>query len=180
MKIYTKTGDKGTTALIGGKRTLKSDDRLNAYGTVDELNSFLGLLRTKLTDEGERIMIFEIQNSLFSVGANLATAPGTELIEAAKINPIWIENLEKAIDKLDEALPAIKSFIIYGENESSAVCHVCRAITRRAERATILVGQTEPIDELVVKYLNRLSDFLYTFARYLAKKENQVEFFWQK
>ncbi|MDR1591537.1 MAG: cob(I)yrinic acid a,c-diamide adenosyltransferase [Prevotellaceae bacterium] len=180
MKIYTKTGDKGTTTLVGGKRVCKSDKQLDAYGTIDELNSFLGLLRAKLTDDRERQQIFIIQNSLFSVGAQLASDPEKPLIDAAKVDPQWIIDLEEIIDQLDLQLPKIKYFIIYGDNELSALCHVCRAVARRAERAIILANEDAFFEEQLTMYINRLSDFLFTFARYLAAKDSSINFFWKK
>ena len=147
MKIYTKTGDTGKTSLIGGQREMKNHPRLNAYGTVDELNSFLGLLRAKTDEEKINKLIFEIQNTLFSVGANLATdTTTTKLMDFAKINDEKISEIEKTIDKIQEKLPEIKNFIIYGEDELSALCHVCRAIARRAEREIITVNQEFSID----------------------------------
>lgn len=181
MKIYTKTGDNGNTSLIGGKRVCKNCDRLNAYGTVDELNSFLGLLRAKIGNPDIKAMILDIQNTLFAVGAHLATdKKQTELGEYAKIKNQKITFLEDKIDLIQNSLPPLTNFIIYGEDELSAICHCCRAIARRAEREIITVNQDNDIDEEVIIYMNRLSDFLFVLARFLAKSMQSEEFFWKK
>ena len=181
MKIYTKTGDKGTTSLIGGKRVLKNSDKLNAYGTIDELNSFLGLLRAKTNDENIKAEILDIQNTLFNVGAHLALDENVEKIpEFAQINDDKIKKIEDLIDFFQKNLPKITNFIIYGENELSAICHVCRAICRRAEREIITVNQQYNIDNNIVTYVNRLSDFLFVLARVYTKNEEKSDFLWKK
>ena len=181
MKIYTKTGDKGTTSLIGGKRVLKNSDKLNAYGTIDELNSFLGLLRAKTTDENIKTEILDIQNTLFNVGAYLALDENVEKIpEFAQINDEKIKKIENLIDFFQENLPKITNFIIYGENELSAICHVCRAVCRRAEREIITVNQQYNIDANVTTYINRLSDLLFVLARIYTKNEEKSDFLWKK
>ena len=181
MKIYTKTGDKGTTSLIGGKRVLKNSDKLNAYGTIDELNSFLGLLRAKTTDENIKTEILDIQNTLFNVGAYLALDENVEKIpEFAQISDEKIKKLEDLIDFFQENLPKITNFIIYGENEFSAICHVCRAVCRRAEREIITVNQQYNIDTNVTTYINRLSDLLFVLARIYTKNEEKSDFLWKK
>ncbi len=179
-KIYTKTGDKGTTSLVGGQRVSKTDIRLQAYGTVDELNAFLGLLKSKLSGE-ERNIIHVIQNTLMRIGANLATdTTTTKLPDSAKISSENITFLEENIDKMNDQLPKLTNFIIYGEEETSALAHVCRAITRRAERMILEAKNQVIIDEYVVIYMNRLSDFLFVLARFLTKKNNSNDFFWEK
>ena len=181
MKIYTKTGDKGTTSLIGGKRVLKNSDKLNAYGTIDELNSFLGLLRAKTTDENIKTEILDIQNTLFNVGAYLALDENVEKIpEFAQISDEKIKKLEDLIDFFQENLPKITNFIIYGENELSAICHVCRAVCRRAEREIITVNQQYNINTNVTTYINRLSDLLFVLARIYTKNEEKSDFLWKK
>ena len=181
MKIYTKTGDKGTTSLIGGKRVLKNSDKLNAYGTIDELNSFLGLLRAKTTDENIKTEILDIQNTLFNVGAYLALDENVEKIpEFAQISDEKIKKLEDLIDFFQENLPKITNFIIYGENELSAICHVCRAVCRRAEREIITVNQQYNIDTNITTYINRLSDLLFVLARIYTKNEEKSDFLWKK
>lgn len=181
MKIYTKTGDKGSTSLVGGKRIAKNSPRLNAYGTVDELNSHLGLLRSKLTNSEEKQIILNIQNTLFNLGAYLATdEKHLQLVEKLKITEQDIENLENLIDKMDSQLEKIKKFIVYGEDELSAICHIARAVSRRAEREILTVNQEVNIEFNCIAYINRLSDFLFTFARYLTKMNNSKDFFWKK
>ncbi|MDR0828579.1 MAG: cob(I)yrinic acid a,c-diamide adenosyltransferase [Prevotellaceae bacterium] len=179
MSIYTKTGDLGETSLFGGKRVLKSSARLNAYGAIDELNSFLGLLRAKLDSENDKNLIFDIQNSLFTVGAILAT-PAENLQNAPIFDENLTKKLENYIDELDKTLPKLKNFIVYGENETSAICHICRAVTRRAEREIVKIAENEKINENLLRYINRLSDFLFTFARFLLQKEGNEDFFWKK
>ena len=181
MKIYTKTGDKGTTSLIGGKRVLKNSDKLNAYGTIDELNSFLGLLRAKTDEPKIKDTILDIQNTLFAVGAHLALDENVEKIpDFAQIHDEKIEKIENLIDFFQENLPKITNFIIYGENEISAICHVCRAVCRRAEREIITVNQQYTIDTNVITYINRLSDFLFVLARVYTQNEEKSEFLWKK
>ena len=181
MKIYTKTGDKGTTSLIGGKRVLKNSDKLNAYGTIDELNSFLGLLRAKTNDENIKAEILDIQNTLFNVGAHLALDENVEKIpEFAQINDEKIKKIEDLIDFFQENLPKITNFIIYGENELSAICHVCRAICRRAEREIITVNQQYNIESNIITHVNRLSDFLFVLARIYTKNEEKSDCLWNK
>ena len=180
MKIYTKTGDGGKTSLIGGMRVSKTNPRVCAYGSVDELNSILGVLRAKLTDSSEKAMIFEIQNTLLTIGTLLATPSGTDFPKGFEFKESWLNFLEENIDEMQKKLPEIKNFIIYGENELSALCHFCRSIARRAERDVVFLHENEEIDENLTKYINRLSDFLFTFARFLLTKEGNVDFFWKK
>lgn len=181
MKIYTKTGDKGETSLVGGVRTSKNDIRLNAYGTIDELNSFLGLFRSKLTDVKEKNIILDIQNTLFCIGAHLATdKKTTKVSEFAKISDEKVSKLEELIDEIQKELPKLTEFIIYGEDELSSICHVCRAISRRAEREIITVNQIDTVDNNIMEYMNRLSDFLFVLARFNTKTNNKSDFFWKK
>lgn len=177
-KIGLKSGD---TSLIGGKRVSKDDIRLQAYGTVDELNSFLGLLRAKTVTEPERQLIFEIQNDLFALGANLATdVSETNLPESAQITQDKIEKIEKTIDKYQSELPPLNCFIVYGEDELSALCHVCRAVARRAEREIITLHRHSTADINVISYVNRLSDLLFVLARHYTQHANKNDFLWKK
>jgi cob(I)alamin adenosyltransferase len=181
MKIYTKTGDKGSTSLVGGKRVKKNDLRLQAYGTVDELNSFLGLLRAKSQDDEDKRLILDVQNLLFSIGAHLATDKDmSEESKCPKIEESDIQNIEKTIDFISNSLPKLNNFIVYGEDELSAICHVCRAIARRAERDIISVCQEYTVDDNVMVFMNRLSDLLFVLARRYTKKSSQDDFLWQK
>lgn len=180
MKIYTKTGDHGSTSLIGGTRVAKNNIRINAYGTIDELNSFLGLLRAKTENDDIKEVIFDIQNTLFAVGANLATdTDKTELGNYAKIDGAKTEKLEQYIDKIQQNLPPLTDFIIYGEDEMSAICHCCRAIARRAEREIITLNQEVTIDKELLVYINRLSDFLFVLARNYTKSKGKQDFLWK-
>ncbi|MCQ2344842.1 MAG: cob(I)yrinic acid a,c-diamide adenosyltransferase [Paludibacteraceae bacterium] len=180
MKIYTKTGDHGSTSLIGGTRVGKNNIRINAYGTIDELNSFLGLLRAKTKNDNIKTTILDIQNTLFAVGANLATdTDKTELGNYAKIDRSKIEKLEQNIDAIQQILPPLTDFIIYGEDELSAICHCCRAIARRAEREIITLNQEVTLDEELLTYMNRLSDFLFVLARLYTKSEGKQDFLWK-
>ena len=141
--VYTKTGDKGTTSLVGGSRVPKTHIRLEAYGTVDELNSHLGWLNTYLQDESDRDFILSIQHKLFAIGSHLATdQEKTQLKAASIITPENVENIEREIDKLDEQLPELCAFIIPGGSRGAAVCHVCRTICRRAERRILALSET--------------------------------------
>lgn len=179
-KIYTKTGDKGTTSLIGGQRVPKTDIRLQAYGTVDELNAFLGLLKSKLSGS-EHEMIHTIQNTLMRIAANLATdQTTTKLPDSAQILSESITFLEENIDKMNEQLPKLTNFIISGDEETSALAHVCRTITRRAERIILEAKNQVVIEDNIIIYMNRLSDFLFVLARFLTKKNNSNDFFWEK
>ena len=178
--IYTKTGDNGTTSLVGGKRVHKTNIRLQAYGTVDELNSFLGLLKTKVAPKWQH-EIHEIQNTLLAVGAYLATdTTDTPLHESAKVAPEKVHDLETKIDLMNEKLPKLTNFIIYGDNEASAICHICRAVARRAERDILNIEKQQVIDSEIKKYMNRLSDFLFVLARTLTTENANCENFWVK
>jgi len=167
MKIYTKKGDSGETSLLGGKKVSKADKRLNAYGTIDELNSFLGLLRTKLQSETDKKFVFEVQQSLFVVGAVLAM-PTEEQNKFAEFDASLIEKLEQKMDCIENELPPLKNFVVYGDNEISAICHICRSIARRAEREIVLLHQSDPVEQNIIKYINRLSDWLFVLARKLS------------
>lgn len=181
MKIYTKTGDKGTTSLVGGQRVMKNDPRLNAYGTIDELNSFLGLLRAQTPDENISSQILEIQNTLFTVGAILATDKSTQNTNfCAEIDLKKIENLENSIDIIENSLPKLTEFVIYGSDPLSALCHVCRAVARRSEREIITLSQAVDIDNNLLKYINRLSDYLFVLARLYTKNADHEDFLWKK
>ena len=180
MRIYTKTGDNGETSLIGGKRVSKANLRVCAYGSVDELNSILGVLRAKLTDSSDKAMIFEIQNTLFAVGVLLATPDDAVCPKNFEFKESWLAFLEKNIDEMQKKLPEIKNFVIYGEDEISALCHFCRSVARRVEREIVFLQENEKINENLTKYFNRLSDFLFIFARCLSAKNKNIDFLWKK
>ncbi|MEG2514148.1 MAG: cob(I)yrinic acid a,c-diamide adenosyltransferase [Bacteroidaceae bacterium] len=179
--IYTKTGDKGTTALVGGTRVAKTHIRLEAYGTVDELNAHLGLLLTYVTDEKDRELLLRIQNKLFSVGSYLATdQQTTQLNTASYILPLDIASLENAIDEMDDSLPPLCAFVLPGGARGAAVCHVCRTVCRRAERLIIALSETIDIDDNVLAYVNRLSDYLFVLSRKINMCEKRKEIYWNK
>jgi len=175
MKIYTKTGDKGSTSLFGGTRVPKHHIRINAYGTVDELNSWLGLLRDQEIDVHSREMLITTQDKLFTVGAALATDPekaqlksGKERLNIPLLNISDVEHLENEIDMMNETLPPMTHFILPGGHTIVSYCHIARTICRRAERMVSLLHENEPVDGMVLTYLNRLSDYLFVLARKLS------------
>lgn len=165
MKIYTKTGDQGTTALFGGKRVSKSDLRIESYGTVDELNSWLGVLRDQEVNKSRNEILVTIQNRLFVIGSVLAVEPGNTKVKVPSLKESDIQLLENEIDKMDAALPPMRFFILPGGHASVSFCHVARTVCRRAERYVVSLSQQESVDAFVIKYLNRLSDYLFVLAR---------------
>ena len=179
--IYTKTGDKGTTSLVGGTRVPKTHIRLEAYGTVDELNSYLGLLQTYLTDEEDKQIIFRIQNKLFSVGSYLATdQTQTKLRMESRIEDEDIRMLEQAIDVIDNELPPLNAFILPGGDRGAAVGHICRTVCRRSERRILALAEECDIDARVTAFVNRLSDYLFILTRKLNHLTKTDEIFWDK
>ena len=181
IKIYTKTGDKGKTSLIGGTKVAKSDLRIEAYGTIDELNSFMGLVSDQ-TDKTESISVIrEIQDRLFTIGSSLACDPDKE--PALKIPDLKEEDvvfLEKEIDKMNESLPAMKTFLIPGGHVAISTTHVARCVCRRAERICVHMQEEHmEIEPLIIKYLNRLSDYLFVLARYTGNNLNVPEIPWK-
>jgi cob(I)alamin adenosyltransferase len=178
MKIYTKTGDQGLTSLFGGKRVSKDDIRIEAYGTVDELNSFIGLLRDSIDIEDVRALLLIIQSRLFDCGAILATDPDKNII-ASNIVMKDIELLENTIDNYNAELEELRSFILPGGSESISRAHVCRVISRRAERRVVSLQKIANVPQELVIYLNRLSDYFFILARYLSNKERVEEIKWQ-
>lgn len=177
MKIYTKKGDFGETALYGGTKTDKNNQRIHAYGTVDELNSAIGMvLAEELTGEGKTILNL-IQNELFVVGSDLAT-PDPEKARIDQTGDMQIEKLENFIDELEKDLPPLKSFILPGGTRAGAALHFCRTVCRRAERETVTLSQEEKINPKNIVYLNRLSDLLFVLARYENHKQGATETPW--
>lgn len=177
MKIYTKTGDTGETSLFGGKRLAKDDLRIEAYGTVDELNSFLGLLRDLMESPAGKDRIKAIQDRLFTIGAVLASDPDKPLL-VKNITDDDIAALESAIDAMNEDLPPLKNFILPGGHSTVSTCHICRCVCRRAERR--VVGLESPTESLgiILRYLNRLSDYLFVLARKLSADLLAPEVIW--
>ena len=183
MKIYTKTGDDGTTGLFGGDRLAKSAPRISAYGDVDELNSFLGFARCRITDAGLQQLLQQIQNELFVLGADLSTPlpyPASNQADLVRrISQSEAESLEKTIDRYNETLPPLEEFILPGGNEAAALLHVARAVARRAEREVVRLTQTEKLNPHVLVYLNRLSDLLFVLARVANRQGGSGEVFAQ-
>ena len=185
MKIYTKTGDGGVTALFGGQKVPKNHDRIESYGTVDELNSYIGLIRDQDINSHYKTILIEVQDRLFTVGAMLATPPEKELLKNGEprlkklgIVASDIEFLEKEIDNMEESLPPMTHFILPGGHPTVSHCHIARCICRRAERLTVHLSHNEPISEIAIQYLNRLSDYLFVLARKLSKDLNAEEIQW--
>lgn len=179
MKIYTKTGDEGETGLFGGQRVNKSHDRIEAYGTLDELNAFIGLLRDSQQGEMERNILFEIQNRLFSLGAYLATPPKPGQVVELDITKEDVTLLEQEMDRMDASLEPLRNFILPGGHPQVSYAHLARTICRRAERQCVRMHQEAPINSLALNYLNRLSDYFFVLARYLSKKLAVEEIAWK-
>ncbi len=179
MKIYTKTGDKGDTSLLGGSRVPKSNLRIEAYGTVDELNSFIGLLRDQKVNSERLDFLKEIQDRLFTIGADLATAPGKDKVKKPDLHEADIDLLEKEMDSMEAQLPPLTAFILPGGHQSVSFCHLARTVCRRAERVAVALSNEEYVSDLVVKYLNRLSDFLFVLGRKIAVELDVEEVTWQ-
>ena len=184
--IYTKTGDKGMTSLVGGQRVSKTDLRLEAYGTVDELNSQLGLLLTEVSDASDHALLNEVQNHLFVVGGYLATDQSTTQLRAQSVvTPAMIESLEKAVDEIDSSLPKLRAFVLPGGTRGASMAHVCRTVCRRAERRILALNNQlkerneAELDANVLSYMNRLSDFLFVLARKMNIIEGQDEIKWK-
>lgn len=181
LKIYTKTGDKGTTSLIGGTKVSKSHIRIESYGTVDELNSWIGVLIDHIEDQTTRQTLKEVQDRLFTIGSSLACDPDKE--PKLKIPDLHEEDvvfLEKEIDRMNESLPEMKSFILPGGAPVISFAHVARCVCRRAERICVsMQDESMEIEELVTKYLNRLSDYLFVVARYAGHLTGAKEVAWR-
>jgi cob(I)alamin adenosyltransferase len=180
FRIYTKTGDEGKTSLIGGTRVSKSDIRIEAYGTVDELNSTLGMVRDQVQDTKISDMLKEVQDRLFTIGSLLATDPDkTVKMQLPDLHEDDIALLEREIDTMDSALPALKSFILPGGLLASSTAHLARCVCRRAERICVhMQDNAQFVDAIVIKYLNRLSDYLFTLARYICHMAGTPDIEW--
>ena len=179
-KIYTKTGDRGETSLLGGTRVPKYHDRIEAYGTLDELNSYIGLLRDQDINIHYKEILLIIQDRLFTAEALLATDPVNEPSYALpQMHDEDILLIEREIDKMNEVLTPLNSFILPGGHTAVSHAHIARCICRRAERLTIKLSTTSPVDMIIIRYLNRLSDFLFVLARILAKDLNATETTWK-
>lgn len=177
-KIYTKKGDKGETSLIGGRRVLKSDIRIEAYGTVDELNSFVGWLRDRINNDDDRETLIRIQNSLFLIESYLAWEPGTKADHIPAFDELEIQHLERRIDEMEMNLPPLTNFIIPGGHPENSLCHVCRTVSRRAERIIIALDQDQKVQDFILQYINRLSDYFFVLARKITRETNAQEIVW--
>jgi cob(I)alamin adenosyltransferase len=180
MKIYTKTGDAGLTSLIGGTRVHKSHIRIETYGTVDELNSFVGLLRDQPVNEKRIVFLAEIQENLFTIGALLAADPEKNKMKLPEIVEEDIHKLEKEIDQMDALLPEMRAFVLPGGHQSVSFCHIARTVCRRTERLVIALSESEyPVEALIIKYLNRLSDYLFVLSRMMSQELEVEEIPWK-
>ncbi len=185
MKIYTKTGDKGETSLFGGQRVKKYNLRIEAYGTIDELNSYIGLIRDQKIDQNSFDSLLKIQNQLFTIGAMLATPidkeklkSGKDRLKIPKISEQEIQFLEHEMDTMNVTLKAMTHFILPGGHQTVSFCHIARCICRRAERITVELSENEVINDNILTYLNRLSDYLFVLARKLNYDNNGDEIAW--
>jgi len=178
MKIYTKTGDQGITSLFGGTRLPKHHIRIESYGTVDELNAFIGLVRDQLENEALKAELKTIQETLFTIGAHLAADPSKKNLWTPEIKPSSVSFLEQGIDRMEMELEPLKNFILPGGHPLVSYCHVVRCVCRRAERMVIALNETEPVDPVLPQYLNRLSDYFFILARALSKELKVDEVIW--
>ncbi|WP_378177032.1 cob(I)yrinic acid a,c-diamide adenosyltransferase [Aquimarina sp. SS2-1] len=185
MKIYTKTGDKGTTALFGGTRVPKHHIRIDSYGTVDELNSHIGLIRDQQIDELSKKVLINIQDKLFTVGAVLATDPKKAILKSGEkrlniptISAEDITLLETEMDRMNESLPPMTHFVLPGGHQTVSFCHIARCVCRRAERLATALYELEPFEETTLQYVNRLSDYLFVLARKLSYDLQAEEIQW--
>ena len=187
-KVYTRTGDAGKTRLAGGQRVWKDSLRVDAYGTVDELNASIGVVRAMnadMLDEYSAAVLLEedlrwLQNKLFDVGSILATAPGQTFKNMPRVTAKDVTRLEKVIDRSQKELEPLKEFILPGGGKVSSFLHQARTVCRRAERLCVRLSREEPVDPMIVTYLNRLSDALFVFARWVAKTQAEPEFLWER
>ncbi|MBI4531294.1 MAG: cob(I)yrinic acid a,c-diamide adenosyltransferase [Candidatus Latescibacteria bacterium] len=180
MNIYTKTGDAGETSLFGGGRVAKDDLRVEAYGAIDELNAFIGLTITAITEQDLRDLLCQIQEELFTLGADLATPGGTPARAGVPtVRPEQVATLERTIDQLEGEIDPLRSFILPGGAEGAALLHVARTVCRRAERGVVTLSRAETINQGVLQYLNRLSDLLFTLARVVNKRAGVIETTWE-
>jgi cob(I)alamin adenosyltransferase len=178
MKLYTKGGDKGMTSLLGGARVKKYETRIEAYGTVDELNAQIGVVRSCEITESDQKFLIAIQNALFTMGSKLATEPGNDKVNIPELHDEDITALENEIDKIDATLPPMRNFVLPGGNMAVAHSHVARCVCRRAERAVLSLSENEDVPPIIVIYLNRLSDYLFILSRKLSHETEAEEIPW--
>ncbi|MEN9302587.1 MAG: hypothetical protein RL264_1016 [Bacteroidota bacterium] len=178
MKIYTKKGDTGTTGLIGGTRIPKHHLRIESYGTVDELNSYIGVVRDHEVSESTRNQLIEIQDRLFTIGSSLAADPEKSKMKIPDLKETDVELLEAWMDEMDASLPEMRFFVLPGGHKAVSFCHVTRCVCRRAERLAVHLSEDDFVEPLVLKYLNRLSDYLFVLSRKLTQELNAEEQPW--
>lgn len=179
MKIYTKTGDQGTTSLVGGTRLSKAHVRIEAYGTVDELNAYIGLLRDQPVNEARRDLLKEVQDRLFTIGSHLASEPDQTRKRLPDLHEEDIQLLEREMDALDAQLPPLRAFVLPGGHPSVSFGHVARTVCRRAERMVINLHEQEPVEDIIIRYLNRLSDYLFMLCRIMTQELGAEEVTWK-
>jgi cob(I)alamin adenosyltransferase len=179
MKVYTKKGDTGETALYGGSRVSKDHIRIEAYGTVDELNAYIGLIRGQEIERSLKAMLLQVQHDLFVLGSNLATDPGKDKLSLPELGEKHIVALEESIDKMEQELPMLKNFILPGGDDAISFCHIARCVCRRAERKVVTLGTQSKIPGFSIQYLNRLSDYLFVLSRKIALDFNVDEIYWK-
>lgn len=179
MKIYTRTGDDGTTGLIGGSRVKKYNIRLEAYGTIDELNSYIGVIRSYQSDEHTDGVLEKVQNKLFVIGANLASEDASGLVtKQLPCRASDIEMLEREMDRMLEVLSELRNFILPGGSQATSFCHVARTVCRRAERRIVELSEKAEVDTNLIKYINRLSDYLFVLSRQISMDQKTPEIVW--
>jgi len=180
MKIYTKKGDKGKTQLLGGSMVEKNHIKLECYGAIDELNSFVGNIYDQEISAFQKELLFNIQNQLFNLGSIISFDGKKDKIQLPNITAQNIKMMEMAIDKMEEELPMLRNFILPSGHPTASKCHIARTVCRRAERNLVALSQEEAIDNLHIQYLNRLSDYLFVLARAIIKENNAPEIEWKK
>ncbi len=178
MKVYTKKGDQGKTGLIGGTRVSKANMRIDAYGTVDELNSYMGLLRDNLVDDAFKDELIFIQDRLFTLGSWMASDPDKSKMTLPEIKVEDVEQLEASIDRMEAELEPMKFFVLPGGHQTVSFCHIARCVCRRAERLVVALDEVSPQNPVILSFLNRLSDYLFVYSRYLTHKLNAEEIPW--
>lgn len=179
-KVYTKTGDKGLTSLIDGSRVRKNDQRIEAYGTIDELNSVVGVLATYIEEAQVLMTLEEIQNVLFNIGCNLALGDNLKKeVNESAVSEKLVKHIEDEIDRMQNAIPTLHKFIIPGGARSAAYAHIARTVCRRAERIIIGLDEQKPVEPILIQYVNRISDYFFVLSRYLNNLENIEEKTWK-
>jgi len=179
MKIYTRTGDKGMTGLFGGARVPKHHIRIESYGTVDELNSYIGLIRHRDIGQHHSEVLGEVQDRLFTIGSILASDPSKSNLNVPDLHQSDIDLLEHEMDMMNADLPEMRFFVLPGGNDTVSFCHVARCVCRRAERLAVQLNETEPVEALVLIYLNRLSDYLFVLSRAVSASTGATEVPWK-